>query len=350
MRFFLALMILPLLLNAVLCTRARAATDADSNPLLRPPFVSGKPVNVAVGIGLLNLTDIDEVEQRFHVNAYVFMGWQDSRLKYVPNPSQPDGSLYARGEVWSPMVEIINAVDPRQSYDAKIKAEPDGLMKYSERFSVTATSKFGLRSFPFDTQNIELVIRPYIGDLKNFTLIGDPARTRMVSEFTDYSSLASWDVGRFDVQNATAQAADGKAVTEVRFQISLKRKSAFYIYKVILPLLLMVALSWAVFWVDPGDLATQVQIAVTTVLTIIAFAFAISASLPRVPYLTFIDAFFLTCYVFVFIAIVELMSVHLSHRISEADRALRIRKNSRWAVPLAFLITNVVLLLRFKII
>jgi len=43
-----------------------------------------------------------------------------------------------------------------------------------------------------------------------------------------------------------------------------------------------------------------VQIAVTTVLTIIAFAFAISGSLPRVPYLTFIDKFFLTCYLKVF--------------------------------------------------
>jgi len=172
----------------------------------------------------------------------------------------------------------------------------------------------------------------------------------MVPEFKTYSSLASWDVQALNVQVATAQAADGESVSEARFQLSLKRKSAFYVYKVIIPLLLMVALSWAVFWVEPGDLATQVQIAVTTVLTIIAFAFAISGSLPRVPYLTYIDAFFLNCYIFVFIAIIELMGVNLSHRSNVAGLAVRIRRHSRWAVPLAFLITNAVLLVHFKIV
>ena len=34
----------------------------------------------------------------------------------------------------------------------------------------------------------------------------------------------------------------------------------------------------------------------TTILTVIAFAFAISATMPRLPYLTYIDAFFLECY------------------------------------------------------
>jgi hypothetical protein len=231
-----------------------------------------------------------------------------------------------------------------------LKANADGAVKYAERFSVAATSEFVLRSFPFDSQTLELVIRPYVGERKDFSLIADRRRTRVVPEFKTYSSLASWDLRGFDVRAATAQGADGEPVPEVRFQISLKRKSAFYVYKVIIPLLLMVALSWAVFWVDPVDLATQVQIAVTTVLTIIAFAFAISASLPRVPYLTFIDAFFLSCYVFVFIAIIELMSVHLSHRTRGAELAVRIRRHSRWAVPLAFLITNAVLLVRFKIV
>jgi cadmium resistance protein CadD (predicted permease) len=117
-----------------------------------------------------------------------------------------------------------------------------------------------------------------------------------------------------------------------------------------LPLLLMVALSWAVFWVEAGDLATQVQIAVTTVLTIIAFAFAISGSLPRVSYLSFMDAFFLTCYLFVFIAIAELMSVHMSHRTNRSEVADRIRRYSRWLVPIAFLVANALLLVNFKII
>src|SRR5690242_10215924 len=60
-----------------------------------------------------------------------------------------------------------------------------------------------------------------------------------------------------------------------------------------------------VFWFDPPEVSSQVTIAVTTILTIIALALAISLTLPRVPYLTFADGFFLTCYVFAFVTMVE---------------------------------------------
>jgi len=79
----------------------------------------------------------------------------------------------------------------------------------------------------------------------------------------------------------------------------------------------------------------------------IAFAFAVSANLPRVPYLTYIDAFFLCCYVFVFLAMLEVMVVHVAHRNELAHRGLAIRRRSRYLVPAAFLTTNVVIAVHF---
>jgi hypothetical protein len=110
----------------------------------------------------------------------------------------------------------------------------------------------------------------------------------------------------------------------------------------------MVFLSWAVFWIEAGDLSNQVQVAVTTILTVIAFAFAISATMPRLPYLTYIDAFFLECYIYVFLAVVELMTVHVTHRSqARRDIGLRIRKYSRWVIPASFVVTNVVIAVHF---
>jgi gamma-aminobutyric acid receptor subunit beta len=108
----------------------------------------------------------------------------------------------------------------------------------------------------------------------------------------------------------------------------------------------MVVLSWAVFLIEARDLSNQVPIAITTILTVITFAFAISATMPRVPYLTYIDEFFLAWYVFV--ALVELMLVHLSHRRERStDLGIRIQRISRWTVPLAFLVTNLILFEHF---
>jgi len=109
----------------------------------------------------------------------------------------------------------------------------------------------------------------------------------------------------------------------------------------------MVILSWTVYWIDPRDLSSQVQISITTILTVIAFAFSISLSLPKVPYLTYIDAFFLLCLVFVFFTAIEMTTVHVSGRTRRVDFGLRLRRISRILVPFAFVVFNAIIALRY---
>jgi hypothetical protein len=106
-----------------------------------------------------------------------------------------------------------------------------------------------------------------------------------------------------------------------------------------------VSLSWSAYWID--DLSSQVQISITTILTVIAFAFSISLSLPKVPYLTFIDAFFLDCLVFVFFTAIEITTVHVTGRTQRVELGLKIRRITRVGVPIAFVLSNVVIALRY---
>jgi len=92
----------------------------------------------------------------------------------------------------------------------------------------------------------------------------------------------------------------------------------------------------------------QIEVAVTTILTVIAFAFAISATMPRLPYLTYIDAFFLECYIYVFLAVVELMTVHVTHRIERRrDLGVQIRSYSKWLIPASFVVSNILIAVHF---
>jgi len=234
------------------------------------------------------------------------------------HPARPGGLpvSYAPDQIWHPRPEIVNAVRPRERQDTALTADADGTVHYLERFDAEVSSKFLLRSFPFDTQTLQIVIHPFAGNLQTVVYDVDRTRSWTSAEFNSYSSLAEWDVIEM-------------------------------IWKVFLPLFLMVMLSWTIFWMETFDLQNQIQVAVITLLTVIAFALAISSSLPKVPYLTFSDAFFLTCYVFVFVAILEAMVVHVTHRTRGEDPGLMIRKISRWAVPLAFCVTLIVISIRF---
>jgi Neurotransmitter-gated ion-channel transmembrane region len=136
-------------------------------------------------------------------------------------------------------------------------------------------------------------------------------------------------------------------VAEAHFEIRVRRKYRYYLWKIFLPLLLMVMLSWTVYWIDPNDLSSQVQISITTILTVIAFAFSISLSLPKVPYLTYIDAFFLICLVFVFFTAIEMTTVHVSGRSRRKNLGARIQRFSRVWVPIAFVVCNALLAWRY---
>ena len=224
----------------------------------------------------------------------------------------------------------------------------DGLMSFVERFDAVLTSTFHLKSFPFDAQKLEIIIHPFTVQQPFVTFVPSQLPVWTAAEFNTYSSLESWQFKSitFGIRSAASQFGKN-TMAEARFQIAVVRRYGFYLWKVFLPLLLMVIMSWSVFWFDPPEVSSQVTIAVTTILTIIAFALAISLTLPRIPYLTFADAFFLTCYVFAFITMVELTAVHIAYRNERRKVAAMIRRIARWLVPSTFVAINLILIAHF---
>jgi hypothetical protein len=288
------------------------------------------------------------VKQQFEVDGYLMVHWIDPRLVFTPTGPADLHREYDRTEVWIPYIEMVNAVAPRERYDTSVESDPDGSVNYVERFHAVVSSKFMLKRFPFDSQSLLIILHPYLRQEREVQFSAFHQDVWATQEFTQYSSLAQWDLETVEPSIGNSYLYGGTLIPEARFTVKVQRRYAFYLWKVFLPLLLMVVLSWAVFWIEARDLSNQVQIAITTILTVIAFAFAISATMPRVPYLTYIDAFFLVCYVFVFVAIVELMVVHLSHRLERStDLGIRVQRISRWAVPTAFVVTNLILIEHF---
>jgi hypothetical protein len=320
----------------------------DPSAMLSPPQIDGGPVKVTVALHVLNLASIDEVTERFQLTGYLLTQWRDPRLTYQPNGPAEKSRTLTPGSVWQPRLVIINVAGPRHTYETSLRVEPDGLMSYVERFDAVFTSTFHLKSFPFDAQKLEIIIHPFTVQQPFVTFVPSQAPVWTAAEFNTYSSLASWRFKsiRADIQWAASQFGKN-TMPEARFQIAVERRYGFYLWKVFLPLLLMVIVSWSVFWFDPPEVSSQVTIAVTTILTIIAFALAISLTLPRIPYLTFADAFFLTCYVFAFITMVELTAVHIAYRNERRKVAARIRRTARWLVPSTFVAINVILIAHF---
>jgi hypothetical protein len=86
------------------------------------------------------------------------------------------------------------------------------------------------------------------------------------------------------------------------------------------------------------------KIPIAVMLALVAFEFSVVCDLPRVPYVTFLDAVFLTCFMYVFVCIVEIVTVHVMVRWNMHSLADRIHWHARWVVPVAFLLTLLILI------
>ena len=91
---------------------------------------------------------------------------------------------------------------------------------------------------------------------------------------------------------------DGVNITDVANPEVVKRLSAYYIFKVIIPILLILSISWSVFWIDRSQIESKVNITMVALLSLIAYNLIMDEVIPKLDYLTFMDAFIFLSYLY----------------------------------------------------
>jgi len=174
----------------------------------------------------------------------------------------------------------------------------------------------------------------------------DPRATGISQE--PYTPLPLWHTSWVNYHARVGQTGPNDEIrSHVSFEIHVVRNSEYYIYRIFLPLTLMVALSWGILWIPPSDLNSQLLVSVTTLLTLVAFSVALSNILPPVPYLTFNDIFFLDTFLFVMLSIGESIFMHSVFHTSGHQAALDARRVTRVLLPILFVVTIPILALIF---
>ena len=121
-------------------------------------------------------------------------------------------------------------------------------------------------------------------------------------------------------------------------EINAKRYVQFYFFKFIVPLILIVIMSWIVFWIVPTSYSTQISVSITSMLTLIAYQFLAVGSLPEVPYLTRMDMIMLSSTVLVFASLIEVGITTILVQKNKVELAKSIDNYCRYIFPATFLL------------
>ena len=125
-------------------------------------------------------------------------------------------------------------------------------------------------------------------------------------------------------------------------EIDIERLPDYYIWKTILPLCLIIMMSWVPRWLDPAEGGTSIGISTTAFLTLVAYLFAILVLLPKVAYLTRMDRFILISTILVFVGLVQTVATTYLARSGRIVLANQVNWVSRFIYPiLLFLVLAV---------
>ncbi len=319
-------------------------SEADS---LKSIKVSKEPIKVSVGLYLSNLADINQVSETFDAAGYLMYSWRDPRLAYKPQPNETSRTS-SLDKIWHPAMEMVNFKSSTNS-DTFVDIAPDGTVQAQERFAKTLSSGLSLQKFPFDRQSLQVVIESLRYDDRSVALIADSPKIGIGTD--SFVSLSEWQLGTTTGSNSKSFfPPENQYYSRVTIQVHVTRNYGFYVLKVMMPLLLITIASWSVFWIDPQEFSTQIGIAFTNLLTVVALLLVINDTLPHVGYLTLMDGFTMICFMTILVAILVLIIAHRSTTKENRHRAHKVQNLARSIVPIGFAISNLILFVSMNFI
>jgi hypothetical protein len=283
--------------------------------------------DVEVGVMLLDIEEVNSVSQSFVANFYMNMRWQDTSLAHAG----PDSISRDINEIWHPRIQILNQQKLTRTFPETVEILPDGEVIYRQRVWGSFSQPLDLVDFPFDSQRLEItLVEVGFGTTDIRYKIGPS------SGIADSLSIPDWQILGWDFATDTIQLNEALNSEAAVFSLDVKRHYSFFVLKVIFPLILIVAMSWLVFWIDPSMAASQISVSVTAMLTMIAYRFAIGGMVPRLPFMTHMDHFVMASTVVVFISLWEVVyTAHLAS-VDQLAKARRIDFHARWIAPVIY--------------
>jgi hypothetical protein len=293
------------------------------------PGVDGQPLTISGTLFLLDVSKIDGADQSFTADVFMMLQWRDERLA-----SAAEGMRrLPLKNVWEPRVQIINQRRIWKTFPEEVDVSPDGVVVYRQRYFGQFASALDLRDFPLDRHRfrLQLVVPGYGPEEIEFVPITEGFGEGRSPEMT----VPDWSVGPFELRTAPyAVIPGGREISGLEGAFEARRHLGFYIGKAFVSVAIIVFMSWVVFWLGPQHVGPRLSVAVTSMLTLVAYRFLLGQSLPPVSYLTRLDYFLLGATILVFVALIQ---VALTSAMSER-RAASINRNSRWVFPVVFVI------------
>lgn len=345
---------------------APPTSQAKEGDYLGGPPPGEKPLEVRIGFNLVNLTDVSEKDETIDFEGAIYLNWKDPRLAYDPaevgltdytpgDYSQAPRRIY-QGDFrvkeifngWRLHVVIPNGVGDRIKTNMGISIWPDGMVEYSETFYVKVETPMNLRRFPFDSQELEIFFHPFIYMRDEVVLIPDDGLART---WNQNMGIAQWSRGPVLMAERPVEMAyfdeSKENISEFVVTVHIDRLPLHVLTSIIFPMIVLVSLTWSVFWMDNESVSNRINITFIGILSVVAYYLVVQESIPKINYLTLIDGFIIATFLMLAAGVVLTVVMERLEQSGQKEIGLKVDRTCRWAFPLGYASISFIVYLLF---
>lgn len=307
-----------------------------------PPPGDG-PVVVRASFYLQDIDEIDDEAETFEFSGVLTLVWRDKRQAFDPAKEGVQEKFYTGSfqfdEIspsWYPQVVLANVSGMCERGTVLLRVKPDGTSTLIETFNAVAESRLNLRRYPFDRQRLEAVFEVLGFDTGEIVLEAAPSPGGL--DVRDIR-ISQWDISRVGVSSRTLEApyaGSGGQSSALVLAVDVRRQSFFALRLIVVPLLMIVMLSWSVFWMDRTSAGDRMSVSFVGILTVVAYQMVIGGILPDIAYVTLIHAFMNISFFVMCGTVAVNLWVGACEKRGESALGHRIDRRCRWAFPLAY--------------
>jgi hypothetical protein len=301
--------------------------------LLTGSVALAEPTRVAIGMHVVQMRGVDARAESFYADLYLWMRFPvttEERTKEIVEKLEPVNGKF----------ETKDVVDDKVVGD-----------EHYVCYRVTGTFFFipDLKNYPFDTQVLPITVENstlemeellFVDDVVSYEKSGTPEVRWGLSPTL---SIADYQLKRVDRAileskyptnfGDPGRSPAGTHYSRFSLKVSFVREYWSYAFKILIPLLIILAMAYLVFFLPPAQLDTAASVAMTALLSCMAYNVAVSQNMPEIGYLVLSDKFFISTYVLLLLTLAQTFISFILDSNGKPVAAQRLDVASRWVFP-----------------
>ena len=225
----------------------------EASDLLRLP--EQRPVEVTMSVELVEVSQIQDHDEKFEVEFYLYLSWHDPRLAFDAAEAGREKRLVPADQIWTPQPELRDDLEVEVQDGRNAHVHADGRVVWRQYYRGTISSNFDLHEFPFDRHRLEVCIEAAAGEIEDVVYLAGESEVRQEGAVETLHVVPhGWNlVGLSSAVTEASYPRLGETYARYVLRLDVKRDPHFYWWAIVLPLLPIVATSWSVFWMDPKE-------------------------------------------------------------------------------------------------